>query len=91
MPRPGRTPPYASPGGGPGGSPNSGGSGSSPISQFRRSLQALKDLGITGIREGHGHSDPSIQEATEEQEMAQINALLQERSAARAEVGLYSC
>jgi hypothetical protein len=48
-------------------------------------------LGIAGIREGHGHSDPSIQEATEEQEMAQINALLQERSAARAEVGLYSC
>jgi hypothetical protein len=39
-----------------------------------------------GVRDIHANPDPSIQAATEEQEMAQIRTLLEERSAARAEV-----
>jgi len=61
--------------GGGGGGGGSSGAGPGPtdedesaISQFRTSLKALKDLGVAGIRE----KDPAMQEATEEQEMFQI-------------------
>jgi hypothetical protein len=41
---------------------------------------------VAGIREIHANPDPSIQAATEEQEMAQIRVLLEERGKARAAV-----
>jgi len=76
---------------GSGASPDGGGSslrgdGALPVSRPRRSPQALKVVDAVGVRDVHANPDPSIQAATEEQEMAQIRTLLEERSAARAEV-----
>jgi hypothetical protein len=62
------------------------GNDASSVSQFRRSLEALKVLGVAGIRDEHAIHDAAIQEATEEQEIAQIRTLLEERGVARAEV-----
>ena len=49
------------------------------ISQFAESLRALRDLGISGIRD----LDGSFREASEEQESEQMRVLLEERSRAR--------
>ena len=47
------------------------------ISQFAESLRALRDLGISGIRD----LDGSFREASEEQESEQMRVLLEERAA----------
>ena len=49
------------------------------ISQFAESLRALRDLGLSGIRD----LDGSFREASEEQESEQMRVLLEERSRAR--------
>jgi hypothetical protein len=62
-----------------GGIPNDS-DASSAISQFRNSLAALKNLGVTGIRGEYAEVDSSIEGATREREVANIHTLIRNSS-----------
>jgi|AntAceMinimDraft_12_1070368.scaffolds.fasta_scaffold31696_2 hypothetical protein len=74
------TPPSSETGSSSGGGIRRDGGESSTISQFRKSVAALKRLGVTGIRDEYIEANSSIQGATRQREVANIHTLIRSSS-----------